>query len=63
MPLLVISQPVLRASKVMNSIAFLFGTGKAPGKPMQVGHKLMFGSSVSTTAHLQNIFVFVFNSI
>ena len=26
----------------MNSIAFLLGTGKAPGKPMQVGHKLMF---------------------
>ena len=33
------------------------------GKPIQVGHKLIFGSSVSTTAHLQNIFVFVFNSI
>ena len=63
MPFLVISHPVLNAKSVMYSIAFLLGTGNAPGNPRHVGHKLMFGSSVSTTPHLQNIFVFVFSSI
>ncbi len=54
MPFLVISHPVLNAKSVMYSIAFLLGTGNAPGNPRHVGHKLMFGSSVSTTPHLQN---------
>jgi hypothetical protein len=42
-------QLVLKAKRVINSIAFLFGTGKDPGNPKQVGHKLSLGISVSRT--------------
>ena len=57
-----IEQLALRASIVIDSIALRFGTGNAPGNPKHVGHKLMFGTSVSTTAQLQNILELVFNS-
>src|SRR5210317_190446 len=62
MPSLVIAQLVLNAKSVMYSIAFLLGTGKEPGRPIQVGQRFSFGFSVSATLHLQNIFELVFNS-
>ena len=39
------------------SIARLFGTGKAPGKPRHTGHTFVFGSASWPIRQSQNIFV------
>ena len=62
MPSLVILQFAPNESITIYSIAVLFGTGKAPGRPKHVGQTLILGSSVSTTLHEQNIFDFVSSS-
>jgi hypothetical protein len=36
-------------------MAALFSTGKAPGRPRQVGQVCVFGSAPYSTGHAQNI--------
>src|ERR1700687_2920044 len=44
------------AAKAVNSTAFRFSTGKAPGSPRHTGHTLVFGGSPKRVEHEQKIF-------
>jgi hypothetical protein len=47
------------AASVANSTAFLFRTGKAPGKPRQTGQTFVFGGSPKRVEQEQKILVAV----
>src|SRR5438874_7132711 len=48
--------------RMVNSMAFSFGTGSEPGWPRQTGHVLVFGGEPNSLRHPQNIFVAVESS-
>ena len=50
-------QFVARPAMTMDWMAFLFGTGRAPGMPRQTGHTFVLGGSLCERRQLQNIFV------
>ena len=58
----VISQFNASPSITVHSMARAFGTGRAPGRPRQVGQMLVLGSEPKSTAHPQNILELVESS-
>jgi|GEM_PF-5526159 len=52
-----ILQLVARPAITMLWIAFLLGTGRAPGMPRHTGHTLVLGGSLWLSLQLQNILV------
>ena len=48
--------------RMQESTTVLFSTGRTPGKPMQTGQQLVFGSAPNSFLQAQNIFVLVFSS-
>src|SRR5690242_19630726 len=52
-------QFIAMADSTVNSTAFRFSTGKAPGSPRHTGHTLVFGGSPKRVEQEQNILVAV----